>query len=44
VKKIDGEGVKIARPVSIDSDRSKTAMIIDSLGNEVELIEGLAGK
>ena len=44
VKKIESEGVKISKPVSTNADGLKTAMIIDSLGNEVELIEGLAGK
>ena len=44
VKKIEGEGVKISKPVSTNADGLKTAMIIDSLGNEVELVEGLAGK
>jgi predicted enzyme related to lactoylglutathione lyase len=44
VKKIEGDGVKIAKPVSTSADGLKTAMILDSLGNEVELIEGLAGK
>src|SRR5262245_1738982 len=44
VKKIEGEGVKVVRPVSMNPDGLKTAMIVDSLGNEVELIEGLSGK
>src|SRR5205809_1038717 len=44
VKKIEGEGVKITKPVSTNADGLKTAMIVDSLGNDVELIEGLAGK
>src|SRR5437667_7807053 len=44
VKKIEGEGVKISKPVSTNADGLKTAMIVDSLGNDVELIEGLAGK
>lgn len=44
VKKIEGEGVKISKPVSTSADGLKTAMIVDSLGNDVELIEGLAGK
>jgi len=44
VKKIEGEGVKISKPVSTNTDGLKTAMIVDSLGNDVELIEGLAGK
>src|SRR5262245_253491 len=44
VTKIEGEGVKVSKPVSMNTDGLKTAMIVDSLGNEVELIEGLAGK
>lgn len=44
VKKIEADGVKISKPVSPNADGLKTAMIVDSLGNEVELIEGLAGK
>src|ERR1051326_190156 len=44
VKKIESEGVKVTKPVSPNSDGLKTALIVDSLGNEVELIEGLAGK
>jgi predicted enzyme related to lactoylglutathione lyase len=44
VKKIEGEGVKVVRPVSMNPDGLKTAIIVDSLGNEVELIEGLSGK
>jgi predicted enzyme related to lactoylglutathione lyase len=44
VKKIEGEGVKVTKPVSTNADGLKTAMIVDSLGNDVELIEGLAGK
>jgi len=44
VKKIEAEGVKVTRPVSTNADGLKTAMIVDSLGNDVELIEGLAGK
>ncbi len=44
VKKIEAGGVKISKPVSTNADGLKTAMIVDSLGNEVELIEGLAGK
>ena len=44
MKKIEGEGVKISKPVSTNADGLKTALIVDSLGNEVELIEGLAGK
>ncbi len=44
LKKAEADGVKVAKPVSTDADGLKTAMIMDSLGNEVELIEGLAGK
>jgi predicted enzyme related to lactoylglutathione lyase len=44
VKRIQAEGVKVTRPVSTNSDGLKTAMIVDSLGNDVELVEGLAGK
>lgn len=44
VKKIEAEGVKVTKPVSTNADGLKTAMIQDSLGNDVELIEGLAGK
>lgn len=44
VKKIEGDGVKITKPVSKNADGLKTAMIVDSLGNDVELIEGLSGK
>ena len=44
VKKIEADGVKISKPVSTNADGLKTAMIVDSLGNDVELIEGLAGK
>jgi predicted enzyme related to lactoylglutathione lyase len=44
VKKIEAEGVKVTKPVATNSDGLKTAMIVDSLGNDVELIEGLAGK
>jgi hypothetical protein len=44
VKTIQGEGVKVTRPVSTNADGLKTAMIVDSLGNDVELVEGLAGK
>src|SRR5262245_31009205 len=44
VKKIEADGVKVTRPVSTNADGLKTAMIVDSLGNDVELIEGLAGK
>ncbi len=44
VKKIESEGVKISRPVSANADGLKSAIIVDSLGNEIELIEGLSGK
>jgi len=44
VKKIEAGGVKITKPVATNPDGLKTAMIVDVLGNEVELIEGLAGK
>jgi len=44
VKKLESEGVKVTKPVSTDADGLKTAMIMDSLGNDVELIEGLAGR
>ena len=44
VKKLEGEGVKVSKPVSTNADGLKTAMIVDSLGNDVELIEGLSGK
>jgi predicted enzyme related to lactoylglutathione lyase len=44
MKKIEADGVKVTKPVSTNADGLKTAMIVDSLGNEVELIEGLAGK
>jgi len=44
VKKLEADGVKITKPVSTNADGLKTAMIVDSLGNDVELIEGLAGK
>jgi len=44
VRKIESDGVKISKPVSTNADGMKTAIIIDVLGNEVELIEGLAGK
>jgi len=44
VKKIEADGVKVTKPVSTNADGLKTAMIVDSLGNDVELIEGLAGK
>jgi predicted enzyme related to lactoylglutathione lyase len=44
VKKIEADGVKVTKPVSTNADGLKTAMIVDSLGNDVELIEGLSGK
>jgi predicted enzyme related to lactoylglutathione lyase len=44
VKKLEANGVKVANPVSTNADGLKTAAIIDAVGNEVELIEGLAGK
>jgi len=44
VKKIEAEGVKVTKPVSTNADGLKTAMIVDGVGNDVELVEGLAGK
>jgi hypothetical protein len=44
VKKLEADGVKITKPVSTNADGLKTAMIVDIVGNDVELIEGLAGK
>jgi uncharacterized glyoxalase superfamily protein PhnB len=44
VKKLESDGIKVTKPVSTDADGLKTAMIVDSLGNDVELIEGLAGR
>jgi predicted enzyme related to lactoylglutathione lyase len=44
VKKIESEGVKVTKPVSTNADGLKTAMIVDGVGNDVELVEGLAGK
>lgn len=44
VRKIEADGVKVTKPVSTNADGMKTAMIVDVLGNDVELIEGLAGK
>ena len=44
VKRIQSEGVKVTRPVSTNADGLKTAMIVDGVGNDIELIEGLAGK
>ncbi len=44
VKKLEGDGVKVSKPLATDSDGLKTVYIVDVLGNEVELVEGLAGK
>src|SRR5215831_3660329 len=44
VKKIEADGVKITKPVSANADGLKTATVVDSLGNEIELVEGLSGK
>jgi predicted enzyme related to lactoylglutathione lyase len=44
VKKISADGVKVTKPVSTNADGIKTAMVVDSLGNEIELTEGLASK
>jgi len=44
VKKIEAEGVKVTKPVLTNADGLKTAMIVDGVGNDVELVEGLAGK
>jgi predicted enzyme related to lactoylglutathione lyase len=44
VKKLEMDGVKITKPVSTNADGLKTAMIVDSLGNDVELVEGLSAK
>ncbi|HEX5000300.1 MAG TPA: VOC family protein [Terriglobia bacterium] len=44
VKKIEADGVKVTKAVSTNPDGIKTAMIVDALGNEVELTEGLTGK
>jgi len=44
VKKLEADGVKITKPVSTNADGLKTAMFVDGVGNDVELIEGLAGK
>ena len=44
VKKIESDSVKVTKPVSSNADGLKTAMVVDSLGNEIELIEGLSGK
>jgi predicted enzyme related to lactoylglutathione lyase len=44
VKKIAADGVKVTRPFSTNADGVKTAMVADSLGNEIELTEGLAGR
>ena len=44
VKKLEAEGVKVTKPVSTNADGLKTAMIVDGVGNDVELVEGLASK
>jgi hypothetical protein len=44
VKKLESEGVKVTKPVSTNASGLKTAMIVDGVGNDVELIEGLAGR
>lgn len=44
VKKIEADGVRVTKPVSTNADGLKTAMIVDTLGNDVELIEGLSGR
>jgi len=44
VKKLETAGVKITKPVSTDASGLKTEMFVDVVGNEVELVEGLAGK
>jgi uncharacterized glyoxalase superfamily protein PhnB len=44
VKKIQADGVKVTKPVSTNADGLKTAMVVDGVGNEIELVEGLAGK
>jgi hypothetical protein len=44
VKKLETDGVKVTKAVSTNADGIKTAMIVDVLGNDVELTEGLAGK
>lgn len=44
VKKVEAEGVKVTKPVSTNADGLKTAMIVDGVGNDVELVEGLAGR
>ena len=44
VKKLETDGVKITKPVSTNADGLKTAMFVDIVGNDVELVEGLAGK
>jgi predicted enzyme related to lactoylglutathione lyase len=44
LKKIQADGVKVSKPVSTNADGLKTAIIVDVVGNEVELVEGLAGR
>jgi len=44
VKKLEADGVKITKPVSTNADGLKTAMFVDNLGEDVELVEGLAGR
>jgi predicted enzyme related to lactoylglutathione lyase len=44
VKKIGADGVKVTKPVSTNADGIRTAMVVDSLGNEIELTEGLSAK
>ena len=44
VKKLEADGVKISKAPATNTDGLKTATIVDVLGNEVELVEGLAGK
>ena len=44
VKKLEADGVKVTKPVSTNADGIKTAMIVDGVGLEVELTEGLAAK
>lgn len=44
VKKLQADGVMITKPVATNADGLKTALFVDVVGNEVELIEGLSGK
>jgi len=44
VKKLQADGVMVTKPVTTNADGLKTAMIVDGVGNDVELIEGLSGK